>query len=134
MFHITYAATHVYVIFAIGMAFRRALRLSFGSTRSLASMKTPAPISKAHTILLSSGSGDADFVALHPSGKPHITNTPAAPRSDGENLDDLDGNDAEETVAIGPLGVEYGGPTRGGKLKEPTRFGDWERKGRCSDF
>jgi hypothetical protein len=25
---------------------------------------------------------------------------------------------------------EYGGP-RG---KEPTRFGDWERKGRCSDF
>jgi hypothetical protein len=19
-------------------------------------------------------------------------------------------------------------------LKEPTRFGDWERKGRCSDF
>jgi hypothetical protein len=25
---------------------------------------------------------------------------------------------------------EYGGP-RG---KEPTRFGDWEQKGRCSDF
>jgi len=26
--------------------------------------------------------------------------------------------------------VEYGGP-RG---KEPTRFGDWEQKGRCTDF
>ncbi|KAJ1641393.1 hypothetical protein T492DRAFT_919289 [Pavlovales sp. CCMP2436] len=26
--------------------------------------------------------------------------------------------------------AEYGGP-RG---LEPTRFGDWERKGRCSDF
>ncbi|MCW9032887.1 MAG: DUF1674 domain-containing protein [Alphaproteobacteria bacterium] len=25
---------------------------------------------------------------------------------------------------------EYGGP-RG---KEPTRFGDWEQKGRCTDF
>lgn len=25
---------------------------------------------------------------------------------------------------------EYGGP-RG---KEPTRYGDWERNGRCSDF
>ena len=25
---------------------------------------------------------------------------------------------------------EYGGP----KGLEPTRFGDWERKGRCSDF
>ena len=29
---------------------------------------------------------------------------------------------------------EWGGPRRGGALKEPTRFGDWERKGRCSDF
>jgi hypothetical protein len=26
--------------------------------------------------------------------------------------------------------VEIGGP----KGPEPTRFGDWERKGRCSDF
>jgi hypothetical protein len=29
---------------------------------------------------------------------------------------------------------EWGGPTRGGRLPEPTRYGDWERKGRCSDF
>jgi len=31
-----------------------------------------------------------------------------------------------------PLAVvpEVGGP----KGPEPTRFGDWERKGRCSDF
>lgn len=29
---------------------------------------------------------------------------------------------------------EWGGPTRGGRLAEPTRFGDWERKGRCTDF
>lgn len=26
--------------------------------------------------------------------------------------------------------VEYGGP----KGLEPTRFGDWEKNGRCSDF
>jgi hypothetical protein len=26
--------------------------------------------------------------------------------------------------------VEYGGP----KGPEPTRFGDWEKNGRCSDF
>ena len=31
-------------------------------------------------------------------------------------------------------GKEWGGPRRGGRLPEPTRFGDWERKGRCSDF
>ena len=29
---------------------------------------------------------------------------------------------------------EWGGPTRGGRFPEPTRFGDWERKGRCTDF
>ena len=29
---------------------------------------------------------------------------------------------------------EWGGPRRGGRLPEPTRFGDWERKGRCTDF
>lgn len=29
---------------------------------------------------------------------------------------------------------EWGGPRRGGRLAEPTRFGDWERKGRCTDF
>ena len=31
-------------------------------------------------------------------------------------------------------GREWGGPRRGGRLPEPTRYGDWERKGRCSDF
>jgi hypothetical protein len=29
---------------------------------------------------------------------------------------------------------EWGGPRRGGRFLEPTRYGDWERKGRCSDF
>ncbi|KAG6973574.1 hypothetical protein JG688_00003454 [Phytophthora aleatoria] len=116
------------------MALRRVLSLAAGPRRALASMQTPVTVSKAvaQSHLFSSGSGDADFVALHPSDKPHITNTPAAPES--HDLEDLGDDDAEETVAVGPLGVEYGGPTRGGKLKEPTRFGDWERKGRCSDF
>lgn len=29
-----------------------------------------------------------------------------------------------------PMPVEHGGPAG----PEPTRFGDWEQKGRCSDF
>lgn len=29
---------------------------------------------------------------------------------------------------------EWGGPRRGGRFPEPTRYGDWERNGRCSDF
>ena len=30
--------------------------------------------------------------------------------------------------------IEWGGPLRGGKMPEPTRFGYWERKGRCTDY
>ncbi|GAX13181.1 hypothetical protein FisN_17Hh111 [Fistulifera solaris] len=30
--------------------------------------------------------------------------------------------------------MEWGGPRRGGRLPEPTRYGDWERKGRATDF
>lgn len=48
--------------------------------------------------------------------------------------DEDDDDDMEDVVDIGPMGKEYGGPQRGGKFKEPTRFGDWERKGRCTDF
>jgi hypothetical protein len=32
--------------------------------------------------------------------------------------------------SIEPLSVEQGGPAG----PEPTRFGDWERNGRCIDF
>lgn len=32
--------------------------------------------------------------------------------------------------SAGPAVTEIGGP----KGPEPTRYGDWERKGRCSDF
>ncbi|EQC38418.1 hypothetical protein SDRG_04129 [Saprolegnia diclina VS20] len=48
--------------------------------------------------------------------------------------DDEDEDDEEEMVTIGPAGTEWGGPSRGGKYMEPTRFGDWEKKGRCMDF
>jgi hypothetical protein len=40
----------------------------------------------------------------------------------------------EEMFIQGPAGLEWGGPTRGGRRPEPTRYGDWERKGRVSDF
>jgi hypothetical protein len=46
--------------------------------------------------------------------------------------DDDDDDDMVEMVD--PSTGEWGGPTKGGTMPEPTRFGDWERKGRCSDF
>ena len=48
----------------------------------------------------------------------------------------LEEEDAESDVVpmIDPKTGEWGGPTKGGSAPEPTRFGDWERKGRCTDF
>ena len=40
-----------------------------------------------------------------------------------------DKTDAKTTIAA-PEPVEKGGP----KGPEPTRFGDWESNGRCTDF
>uniref|UniRef100_A0A7S3GRS8 Succinate dehydrogenase assembly factor 4, mitochondrial n=1 Tax=Spumella elongata TaxID=89044 RepID=A0A7S3GRS8_9STRA len=51
------------------------------------------------------------------------------PEDDPNELDEM-----EEMFIEGPAGLEWNGPTRGGKRPEPTRFGDWERKGRASDF
>ena len=46
--------------------------------------------------------------------------------SHGESFDD--GAVAVKKPESPP--TEYGGP----KVPEPTRYGDWERKGRCVDF
>mmetsp|Transcript_69332 Transcript_69332/g.77551 ORF Transcript_69332/g.77551 Transcript_69332/m.77551 type:complete len:134 (-) Transcript_69332:195-596(-) len=42
--------------------------------------------------------------------------------------------DAFKSSSFDHRAAEWGGPRRGGRLLEPTRYGDWERKGRCSDF
>ena len=53
---------------------------------------------------------------------------------------DVDDEDEEEEMFVEPHESfhskvkEWGGPRRGGRLPEPTRYGDWERKGRCTDF
>ena len=51
--------------------------------------------------------------------------------NDGQAVVD---DDLEDMFHDGPCGVEWNGPTRGGRRPEPTRYGDWERKGRVSDF
>jgi len=46
-------------------------------------------------------------------------------------------NDAkmsEDAVPGGAKGAPTSGETGGPKGLEPTRYGDWERKGRCVDF
>lgn len=53
------------------------------------------------------------------------------PGADGKEEEE---EEMEEMFVEGPMGREWGGPTRGGRLQEPTIHGDWQRKGRCSDF
>lgn len=45
-----------------------------------------------------------------------------------------DDDEMEDMFVDTHMGKEWGGPMRGGKHPEPTRFGDWERKGRATDF
>jgi hypothetical protein len=52
----------------------------------------------------------------------------------GTNEELADEDELEEMFVQGPHGIEWGGPTRGGKRPEPTRYGDWESKGRVIDF
>ncbi|CAN0053843.1 unnamed protein product [Ectocarpus sp. 12 AP-2014] len=98
---------------------------------------------------VSSASGDSRFPAPTTGSAAHgVTVTETKAGADdrpgqqgpvkldlcGEIEDDVGDEEMEEMLQEGPAGKEWGGPTRGGVLGEPTRFGDWERKGRCSDF
>jgi hypothetical protein len=58
---------------------------------------------------------------------------PKAPKEDCSVVES-DDSDEDMVEMVDAATGEWGGPTRGGTMPEPTRFGDWERKGRCTDF
>lgn len=62
--------------------------------------------------------------------------TPQVDVSTPETSSDADklSEEKDEHAMNGPGGLEWNGPQRGGKYPEPTRYGDWENKGRCYDF
>lgn len=59
---------------------------------------------------------------------PHAT--PERPLSDAARRALLEAAERREAAARTPMAVEHGGP-RG---PEPTRYGDWEKKGLAVDF
>jgi len=63
-----------------------------------------------------------------------ITSSCGTPPDEDDDDDYTEEMFVQPHSSIGHQFVEWGGPTRGGRLSEPTRFGDWERKGRCTDF
>ena len=59
------------------------------------------------------------------------TQSPPEPNTDDAVEDQSGENQADECAQRAPkYGEEYGGP----KGREPTRYGDWEKNGRCIDF
>jgi hypothetical protein len=51
-----------------------------------------------------------------------------------DKKDNLDAESASKKKLLPVLKVDDAKETGGPKGLEPTRFGDWERKGRCVDF
>ena len=86
------------------------------------------------TIESSSSNSTSKTISTSSSGS-----TCSTPHLNKEETDEEEEEQEDMFVTSDPiLGVgtilEHGGPRRGGTLKEPTRFSDWERKGRCTDF
>lgn len=90
------------------------LGLRFPGARSLAS-SVPTPEEAAR------------FAPSPTPSKPEVEEEDAA-STKGEESTTVDEED--DGVHVNKLTGEVGGP----KGPEPTRYGDWERGGRCSDF
>ena len=69
---------------------------------------------------------------MSPKKDNSVTASPTAPLGLSPEAAALKPRPAAEAQAAAPTAMppEKGGP----KGPEPTRYGDWERKGRCSDF
>ena len=74
-----------------------------------------------------------DFIEMWVDGPVPAPVAPAATDAAAAAAGDM-AEAAGAEAAAGATLREWGGPTKGGSMPEPTRFGDWERKGRCTDF
>ncbi|CAJ1959837.1 unnamed protein product [Cylindrotheca closterium] len=128
-------------------------RTFFSFANKIANVSTPASRMAASTGIRNI-SGTSTTLAeqvmvsqTKAAGEETTTATTSAPKDDkvvveacGDVDADEDDSDDEEEMFVDAHEsfehdmVEWGGPRRGGRLAEPTRFGDWERKGRCTDF
>ena len=57
-----------------------------------------------------------------------------APDREAEALRSQGPSAKPDNPATGPSPAQFPGEVRGPKGPEPTRFGDWEKAGRCYDF
>jgi len=64
-----------------------------------------------------------------PNPKNNPDSTSAEPKQNGPNADTV-AKTVNATLSANQAAKEYGGPAG----LEPTRYGDWEKNGRCTDF
>ena len=74
--------------------------------------------------------GSVPSPALVPDGEPRRNLSPAAQRALAEAQARREQAQREQQAQLDATQKEYQGP----KGPEPTRYGDWERKGIASDF
>jgi len=94
-------------------------------------------IDDVHVTIESSSSNSTSKTTSSSSGSscstPHLNNNNVEADDEEEEEQEDMFVTSDPILGVGTI-LEHGGPRRGGTLKEPTRFGDWERKGRCTDF
>lgn len=109
---------------------RSTILVSFRGTQSLVRV-----VSKKQTLISASLSSKVSEVVIHKQQNTKTTATTGKSCGEDQSKEVSEEEDELEEMFIqGPSGLEWGGPTRGGRRPEPTRYGDWERKGRVSDF
>ncbi len=135
---------------ALALFLARGSACSFGA-RWLSGSAPPASASSSSPAGAAPSAGAAPQQAAAAAAQPAATQmgpigvepargalkTPAPKKADdkcGDPVQDADDEEDDMVPMIDPKTSEWGGPTRGGVMPEPTRFGDWERKGRCTDF
>ncbi|KAL0925169.1 hypothetical protein M5K25_003480 [Dendrobium thyrsiflorum] len=100
-------------------------RIGFPGTHTLSISSTKRAFSSTRRLDLQGETTD-DLSSLPP-------NPPTA--KDGRKLDDSPSQAAEEEEEESSVYVnEKTGEISGPRGPEPTRYGDWERNGRCCDF
>ena len=77
---------------------------------------------------------DEDRLSLLDSKTLLPISPPPPPLMMGHDNDNDDDDDDIWVDMLDEATGEWGGPTKGGTLPEPTRHGDWHNRGRCTDF
>ena len=115
---------------ATGMIFQKDSLLGNGSRPADASLC--ADSRKSDASLATQTSGKKGSQERGASGEPHEQNPAQADPSEAATLQNslVQESVVQDRVSQNAVPQEIGGP----KGAEPTRFGDWERNGRCSDF